>query len=285
MEYAIEMKDVTKSYTNFKLDHLNLQVPKGCIMGFVGENGAGKTTTIKTLLNLVKRDCGEISILGMNNVDKEKEIKEQVGVVFSESHFHDNLRTKDIPKIMKKIYKSWDDQVFEHYRKEFDLPPEKIMKEYSRGMSMKIQIAVALSHHAKLLILDEATSGLDPVVRDEMLDIFMNFIQDEEHTVFISSHITSDLEKIADYITFIHKGELVFSEPKDELLYNFAIVRCSKEEYAGIDEKYIVGMRKSQFCFEVLIRDKSNFEKEYRQLQTDRVNIEDIILYKVKGVL
>lgn len=284
MKYAIEMKDVTKAYNNFTLDHLNLKVPRGCIMGFVGENGAGKTTTIKLMLGLIKRDGGAVRLLGMDNIEQEKELKEQVGIVFSESHFHNGLRTKDIPKIMKRIYKSWDDEVFEQYRERFKLPLDKTMKEYSRGMSMKLSIAVALSHHAKLLLLDEATSGLDPVVRDEILDIFLDFIQDEEHTVFLSSHITSDLEKIADYIAFIHEGELVFCEPKDELLYNFAVVRCSEEEYNGIAKGYVVGLRKNQFCHEVLIRNRAEFEREYQNLETDRVNIEDIILYKARGL-
>lgn len=283
MVNAIELEGVTKEYDNFKLDNITFQVPSGSIMGVIGENGAGKTTTLKAILNLIHLNDGNIQVLGMDSVTEDKKIKEQIGVVFDESYFHDNLTINHITKIMGKIYANWQPDVFEHYVSKFRLPKDKIVKEYSRGMKMKLSIAVALSHKAKLLILDEATSGLDPIVRDEILDIFMEFIQDEDHTILLSSHITSDLEKIADYITFIHNGKIIFSKAKDDLIYNYGLVRCSEEAYKKLDKNHIVGTRKNQFGYEVMIDSKRELKMREPDLVIDNTTIEEIILFQVRG--
>ena len=283
MEYAVELNNVTKHYSSFQLDQVSFGVPQGCIMGFVGENGAGKTTTLKTILNLVDINEGEIKVFGLDHKQDERKIKEQIGVVFDESYFHDNLTIRHISKIMGKVYSNWQEATFEKYTNQFKLPKDKIIKEYSRGMKMKLSIAVALSHQAKLLILDEATSGLDPIVRDEILDIFQEYIQNEEHTVLISSHITSDLEKVADYITFIHNGRIVFSKSKDDLIYSCGVVHCRKGDFDKLDKNHIIGVRRSQFGYEVMVDNKEELKRGRKDLVVDNTSIEEIILYKVRG--
>lgn len=252
-------------------------------MGFVGENGAGKTTTLKAILNLIHLNKGNIKIFGLDHQKNEKKIKEQIGVVFDESYFHDNLTLSQISKIMGRIYSNWQEKEFEQYITKLKLPKDKIIKEYSSGMKMKLSIAAALSHQAKLLILDEATSGLDPIVRDEILDIFLDFIQNEDHTILISSHITSDLEKVADYITFIHSGKIVFSKSKDDLIYGCGVVRCGREEYEKLDKSHIVGVRKNQFEYEVMVDNKRELGRRNPNLVIDSATIEEILLFKVKG--
>lgn len=283
MEYALEIKHLTKDYGNFQLKDISFKVPKGTIMGFIGENGAGKTTTLKLLLNIIQKDSGCIRIFDHETPTKDIDWKQDVGIVFDECHFHDNLRMNEISKIMSYIYKNWKKDMFIEYCKQFQLPQDKIVKEFSRGMKMKLAMAVALSHEAKLLILDEATAGLDPVVRDEILDIFLEFIQDEEHTVLLSSHITSDLEKVADYITFIHEGQVLFSQSKDELLYEYGIAKCTKEQYQEIDASQVLGCRKNSFGIEALIQNKRQFQKKYLGVIVDSVSIEDILLFETRG--
>ena len=204
---CLEVQDLTKRYdaSEFSLDHLNFKVPYGSVMGLIGENGAGKTTTLKLILNLMRRDAGTIKLFGLDNIRDEGAIKQQIGVVFDENHFHELFSPADIAKILRSLYQKWDDNLFQQYLRRFQLPADKPIKTYSRGMKVKLSIASALAHHPKLLLLDEPTSGLDPVVRDEILSIFFDFIQDEEHTILMSSHITGDLEKIADYVTFLHQ--------------------------------------------------------------------------------
>lgn len=218
MENILEVKNLCKSYDRFSLKNINIELPKGSIMGLVGENGAGKSTTIKSILNLVNTSDGIIKIFGLDVKEHENEIKEDIGVVLDDSFLSEYLNPTDINSIMKNIYKNWDKELFFKYIEDFNLPKDKISKEYSSGMKMKLKIAVALAHRPRLLILDEPTSGLDPVARNEILDIFQEFIQDEEHGIFVSSHITSDLESIADYITFINNGEIVLSKTRDEVL-------------------------------------------------------------------
>ena len=224
---CLEVQDLTKRYdaSEFSLDHLNFKVPYGSVMGLIGENGAGKTTTLKLILNLMRRDAGTIKLFGLDNIRDEGAIKQQIGVVFDENHFHELFSPADIAKILRSLYQKWDDNLFQQYLRRFQLPADKPIKTYSRGMKVKLSIASALAHHPKLLLLDEPTSGLDPVVRDEILSIFFDFIQDEEHTILMSSHITGDLEKIADYVTFLHQGRLVFSGVKDDLLDSHGIVK------------------------------------------------------------
>ncbi|MCC0636402.1 MULTISPECIES: ABC transporter ATP-binding protein [unclassified Clostridioides] len=280
---AITIKNLNKVYKNFALQDVSFSVPKGSIMGFVGENGAGKTTTLKSILNLISYDSGNIEIFGLDNIKNEKEIKEQIGVVFEGSNFHENLNTNNISKIMSHIYKNWDDRLFKEYLKQLRVPNNKLIKEFSKGNKMKLSIAVALSHKPKLLILDEATSSLDPIVREEILDIFLDFIQDEEHSIILSSHITSDLDKIADYITFIHKGKIVFSESKDELIDTMGILKCNSNDFAKLTNEDYLYYRKSQFGYEVLLKDKYKFITKHPNLIVDNTSIEEIMLFYVRG--
>lgn len=278
MESAIKIRNLSKKYSDFHLDNINIDLPKGCIMGFIGENGAGKSTTIKLILDLINRDSGSISVLGKDNKKELTSVKENIGVVMDECFFPENISAKDINLIMKNIYKTWDEQKFNSLLKNFQLPETKIIKDYSKGMKMKLSIATAMSHDSKLLIMDEATSGLDPIIRDEILDVFLEFIQNEEHSIFISSHIISDLEKICDYISFIHKGKIIFSEPKDRLLEDYGILKCSSEDFKNIDKNLIKGYRKNSFGMEVLVL-KNNIKGNY---VIDKANIEDIMLFYVK---
>lgn len=294
-ENAISVKNLTKQYDGFKLDNVSFQIPMGTIVGFVGENGAGKSTTIRAVLGLISIEEGEIEILGhkIDRSEQEGAWREQIGVVFDECNLPVSLKIKDIRHIMKNIYKTWDDDKFMGYLMRFEIPLNKKIKDLSKGMKMKLSIAVALSHDSRLLILDEATSGLDPVIRSEILDIFREFIEDEQHTVFLSSHITSDIEKIADYVMLIHKGKLLFTENKDELLYNYGVVKCSKEQAALIPQELIVGKEENAFETSVLIRDvgrlkqspiwKTSEQENTNRFVVDRANIEDLLLYIVKS--
>ena len=279
MDNILEIQNLTKAYDDFTLDKISLALPKGSIMGFIGGNGAGKTTTIKLILNLIHRDSGNIKVFGLDNLDYEKQIKEDLGVVFDESSFPANMKVPHINKVLGQIYKNWDAVVFSSYIDKFGLPVKKEIKDFSRGMKMKLAIAVALSHHAKLLILDEATSGLDPVVRDEILDVFLDFIQDENHSIFVSSHIISDIEKVADYIAFINNGRIIFCESKDQLLNNYGILKCRTAEFETLDRTYVKGYRKSEFGVEALVI-RDHFRGKYT---VDRASIEDIMLYTIKG--
>ena len=283
MENILEIKNLSKKYNGFELKNVNIELPKGMIMGFIGENGAGKTTTIKSILNIINRDSGEIKIFGLDNKENERKIKEDIGVVLDDSFLSEYLNPSDINKIMKNIYKNWDEKLYFKYIEDFKLPKEKISKEYSSGMKMKLKIAVALAHHPKLLILDEPTSGLDPVARNEILDIFQEFIQDEDHGIFVSSHITSDLEHIADYITFINNGEIIFTKTRDELLENYGIVKCSEEQFKKIDKKDYIKYKKNRYEYDVLIEDKYEFKKKYDISVIDKPSLEDIMLIYIKG--
>ena len=283
MEYAINVTGLCKSYQDFALDNVSFAVPKGSIMGFIGENGAGKSTTIKAMLNLIHRDAGTVEILGMDLDGHEKEIKERIGVVFDECCFHDNLTPADISKILGNIYQNWDGKLYQKYLAQFGLDEKKKIKEFSRGMKMKLGIAAALAHRPDVLILDEATSGLDPIVREEILDIFLDFIQDENHAILISSHITSDLDKIADYLTFIHHGRIILSSGRDDLMDSMGIVKCGTEELEKIEQDQIIRYRKNQFGCEVLIRNKRSFAVGHPEMVIDPVTTEAIMLFYSRG--
>lgn len=283
MEYAINVTGLCKSYQDFALDNVSFAVPKGSIMGFIGENGAGKSTTIKAMLNLIHRDAGTVEILGMDLDSHEKEIKERIGVVFDECCFHDNLTPADISKILGNIYQNWDGKLYEKYLAQFGLDAKKKIKEFSRGMKMKLGIAAALAHRPDVLILDEATSGLDPIVREEILDIFLDFIQDENHAILISSHITSDLDKIADYLTFIHHGRIILSSGRDDLMDSMGIVKCGAEDLEKIEQDQIIRYRKNQFGCEVLIRNKRSFAVGHPEMVIDPVTTEAIMLFYSRG--
>lgn len=283
MNNALEVSHLTKDYGSFKLDDVSFTVPGGTIMGLIGENGAGKSTTIKCILNMVHRDGGTITVFGRDNRKEERAVKEQIGVVLDECLFHDLLQPKQIGKILSSLYPNWDNQIFEHYRKKFGLTGNKTVKEFSRGMKMKLAIAAAFATRSRLLILDEATSGLDPVVRDEILDEFLEFIQDENHAILISSHITSDLEKAADYITYLHKGKVALTGAKDELLDTYGKLVCGRADLERVDPSLLVGVRTSQFGCEALVKDRHTFTRRYPALTVDPVTLEDIMVLTGKG--
>lgn len=278
MENSIELKNVSKGYNSFALKNVSFAVPQGTVMGFIGENGAGKSTTIKAILGLIKTDSGEVTILGENSADISAETKEKIGVVFDGLAFPDNLTATQLNKVMGGIYKSWDSEKFFGLVNKFGLPLNKKFKTFSRGMEMRLSIAAALSHNPQVLLLDEPTSGLDPVMRSEILDIFLDFMQDETHSILISTHITGDLEHIADYICFIHKGEIVFTEDRNEMLDKYRILKCTDEQLSFIDKEDIIGMRKGRFGNEVLT-DKA---EKYADIPADMPTIDEIMVYYVK---
>ena len=278
MQDALIIRNLNKRYTDFALQDLSLTLPRGTIMGFIGENGAGKTTTIKLILDLIKRDSGEILLLGQEPLRSSSMIREKIGVVMDEIGFPENMNAQQVNLILKKIYQTWDTTRFERYLEQFQLPVRKSIKEYSRGMKMKLGIAVALSHDSELLILDEATSGLDPIVREEILDVFQDFIQDEQKAVFISSHIISDLEKICDYITYIHQGKLVFSQNKEELKDQYGILHCTESQWQALDPTLVHGFRKNNFGMEVLVR-RDLLQGDY---VVDPASIEEIMIFYAK---
>lgn len=279
-ENAIELKNVTKEFKGFKLDNISFDLPKGCILGLVGENGAGKSTTINLIMNSLKKDSGEISVMGVDNASGDfAELKEDIGVVLDEAYFPMVINAEVVNKMMKATYTRWDEEVFFGYIHRFDLPQKKPFKEFSRGMKMKLAIAVALSHHAKLLILDEPTSGLDPFMRDEILDILYEFTREEDQSVLISSHIVSDLERICDYIAYIDQGSLKLYEEKDCLIEQYGILKCSKEELKEFDEQAVKGVRENPYGVEALV-DRSKMPKDY---ETDMATLEEIIVFLSKG--
>lgn len=280
-ENAIEIKGLTKRYDGFTLDSINFTVPKGCIMGFIGQNGAGKTTTIRSLLNITNTDGGEIRLLGLDHLEHETEIKKRIAVVFDELPFHDVFTAKDMARIFEGLYEEWDNSVYQQYLERFGLPLKKKIGQFSKGMKMKLQIACALSHNAELLIMDEATTGLDPVVRDEILHIFQEYLQSGERSILMSSHITSDLEKIADMVTFIDKGKILLTGYKDEILENHGILKCSKELVSEIDENDIVSIRTNNFGAEVMVNDRAGAAYKYSGFAVDPASLDDIMLYYV----
>ena len=277
---AIEIRSLCKHYKGFSLDDLNLDLPYGCVLGLVGENGAGKSTTIRLIMDALERDGGTVSVLGADNQSKEfLDLKEDIGVVLDETFVPEVINAKQMGKIMAGTYKNWDQAVYDGWIRRFELPLDKKFKDYSRGMTMKLGIAAALSHHPRLLLLDEATGGLDPMVREELLEVFADFAAEEGHAVLLSSHIVSDLERICDYIAFLHKGRLVLCEEKDLLLDKYGILKCSREQLANIPEEAIHGRRVGTYGVEALV------EREFmpRDAVVDRASLEDIILYMVKG--
>lgn len=277
----ILVRDLCKQFDGFLLDHVSFQVPKGRIVGFIGENGAGKSTTINLILDELKRDNGQIQIFGKENTISA--VKEDIGVVFDECNFHDVFNVSDIEKILSGVYKSWDSNLYRQYLKKFKIPERKQIGSFSKGMKMKLSIICAMAHKPKLLILDEATTGLDPVVRDEMLDLFLDFIQDEECSIFFSSHITSDIQKIADYVILIHQGKIIFEEQKDDLVYNFGIVKCGREKFASISPDDYIIHRITNVSIECLVRDKEAIRRKYKDIVVDNATLEDIMLFYIKG--
>ena len=287
MDNALTLKEVCKQYdySDFGLDKVTFSLPCGAVMGFVGENGAGKTTTIGCILNTLKKDSGSIQIFGKEMGDGDTWIRENIGVVYDGDNFPDYLTAKQLSNIMAGIYQQWDTTLFYKYLQKFRLKSNQKIAKYSKGMTMKLAIAVALAHHPKLLILDEATSGLDPVMREEILDVFLEFVENENHAILLSSHITSDLERIADYITFIHEGKIILTELKDNLIYKYAILRCTEKDFLSLNHKDILAYRKKDYQIDVLVSDIDKARKRYPQIVLDHATIDDIMLLLVKGVM
>lgn len=278
MENCIELKNVTRVYPQFKLDNISFSVPCGTVMGFIGENGAGKSTTIRAILGLLKKGEGTVTVLGEDANSLSAETKEKIGVVFDGLTFPESLTAKQLDKVLRGIYRTWDSEAFYGYLTRFGLPTNKKLKTFSRGMVMRISIAAALSHHPQLLLLDEPTSGLDPVVRSEILDLFLEFMQDETHSILMSTHITSDLEHIADYICFIHQGKIVFTEDRNEMLAKYRVLKCTDEQLAALDRADVIGMRKGRYSNEVLTLSA----EKYPDYTADIPTIEEIMVYYVK---
>ena len=283
MENNIELQNVSKKYKDFELRNISFNVPQGCIVGLIGENGAGKTTTIKSILNITKSE-GTIKVFGKDSVKNEKEIKEETGVVLDDSFLSDYLTAKQVNSIMKDFYKTWNEEKYMNLLKQFNLPADKLIKDFSSGMKMKLKIATAISHNPKILILDEPTSGLDPVVRNEILDIFRRYIEeDETRSILLSTHITTDLEHISDYIVFIEKGRMIFNLPTNGLLENYGIVKCSKQDFTRLDKKDYITYKNSKYQYEVLINNKNGIRNKYGITTIDKPSIEDIMLFYIKG--
>ena len=285
MNSTLILKNVNKKYekSNFAIKDISFSVPEGSIVGFIGENGAGKSTTMNCILNVIRRDSGTIEIFGREMTDEDIDIRENIGVVYDNNNFPEHLTAKQLADILGRIYSKWDDFCFEQFLRRFGLPESQRIKTYSRGMSMKLAIAVALSHDSKLLILDEATSGLDPIMRDEILDVLLEFVKQENHSILLSSHITSDLEKIADYIVFIHNGEIILNKTKDELIYEYGVIRCSENDFHNILPEDILSSMKKDYQIDVLIKNRKLIEKKYKNLIVDSVSLDEIMLLLVKG--
>ena len=285
MNSTLILKNVNKKYekSNFAIKDISFSVPEGSIVGFIGENGAGKSTTMNCILNVIRRDSGTIEIFGREMTDEDIDIRENIGVVYDSNNFPEYLTARQLADILRRIYSKWDDFCFEQFLRRFGLPESQKIKTYSRGMSMKLAIAVALSHDSKLLILDEATSGLDPIMRDEILDVLLEFVKQENHSILLSSHITSDLEKIADYIVFIHNGEIILNKTKDELIYEYGVIRCSENDFHNILSEDILSSMKKDYQIDVLIKNRKLIEKKYKNLIVDSVSLDEIMLLLVKG--
>ena len=280
MEPILEITNLHKEYEGFALKDISFTLQRGFIMGFIGPNGAGKSTTIKLILNLINRDGGVIRVFGMDNIKYETQVKNRIGFVLDENFMYDELTVREMKNIIASFYKRWDDKTFDNYMKKFELPYNKKIKELSKGMKMKFSLATALSHNAELLILDEPTSGLDPVVRNELMDILSDVIQDENKAIFFSTHITSDLDKIADYVTFINNGEVIFSTAKDDILENYGLVKGPSELINADNKGVFIGLREYGFGFEALVKDKRQARKVFRdKILVEKPTLEDIMVY------
>lgn len=275
---ALEIRNLTKTYPGFALDNLSLILPSGCIMGLIGENGAGKSTTIKLILDMIHKDSGSIIILGKDNTDGIELTKEDIGVVMDEVGIPECLTVKQVGKVMKNTFRNWDDAEYARLVQKLALPDQKQFKEFSRGMKMKLGIAIALSHNAKLLILDEATSGLDPVVRDEVVEMFSDFTRDENHSILISSHIVSDLEKLCDYVAFLHKGKLLLCEEKDQLLAEYGLIHCTAEELHHLPVEAITHKKENPYGVEAMVLRSA----VPANVNVSPISIEELFVFMVK---
>ncbi|MBV7275220.1 ABC transporter ATP-binding protein [Clostridiaceae bacterium UIB06] len=285
MSNILEITNLTKEYKDFKLDNISFKLERGFIMGFIGPNGAGKSTTIKLIMNLVRKNSGEIKVFGLDNIENEKEIKQKIGFVYDENYFYEELNLIEMKNILAPFYKSWDNKAFNNYMSNFNLPLKKKIKQLSKGMKMKYSLAIALSHGAEFIIMDEPTSGLDPIFRSEILDILYSVIQDENKGILFSTHITTDLEKIADYITFLNKGKVIFSDAKDNILENYSIIKGDKSLLDEDTKKRFVGIRENSFGFEALTNNTERIKRLFKNnALIEKANLEDIMLYTVRGM-
>jgi len=283
MNNVLEIKNLTKVFKGFSIDSISFNLPAGSIMGFVGQNGAGKTTTIRLILNMLERNAGEIKVFGLDNIRDELEIKQNLGIIFDDLFFIEMWTVKNIEDVIKEFYKLWDSKLYRQYLYKFNLPLNKKIKELSRGMKIKLMLAVAMSHNAKLLILDEPTSGLDPVARNELLDIFKEYIVEGERSILFSTHITSDLEKVADYITLIDHGKLFYSGNTRDLINNYLIVRGTPDILSAELEKNIIGLTINQSVFVGMIK-SSNLQDIPKEIVSGIPTIDEILIYISKGI-
>ncbi|PRR81426.1 ABC transporter ATP-binding protein [Clostridium luticellarii] len=284
MNNILEIKNLSKTYKGFTLDNISFSLPRGYIMGLIGPNGAGKSTTIKLIMNLVRKDSGIIKVFDLDNLKYEKQIKQRIGFVYDANYFYEDLTVTAMKNIICRFYKDWDDETFSRYINEFNLPGSKKIKQLSKGMKMKYSLAIALSHNAEFIIMDEPTSGLDPVFRSEMLDILYSIIQDENKAILFSTHITTDLEKIADYITFLNSGKIVFSDTKDNILGSYGIVKGDKNLLKPDIRKKFIGIRENSFGFEGLTNNSSEIKKLFKdKVIIEKATLDDIMVYTVKG--
>ena len=283
MENAIEIKNLSKSYEDFCLNNIILNIPKGSIVGLIGENGAGKSTLISSLLGIIKSSYEELKIFGMDFKTDEIQIKKDIAVIFDTTHYDNEFTPKFIGQILSKVYSNWDQATYLKYIHQFNLPMKKKIKKFSRGMKMKLEFAIAFSHDAKLLILDEATSGLDPIIRDEILSIIREYTEDENHTVLMSSHITSDLDKISDYIAYIHEGELLFMKPYDELREEYGVLHVGKELLDSLNREDIIGYTKGAYSYTILVKNRLAIQSVFKDLEIMRPTVEEIMLFYAKG--
>lgn len=284
MENIIELKNVHKSFKGFDIKNFSIAVKKGFVTGFIGGNGVGKSTTIKMIMNLLEPDSGTVSVFGLNYKEHEKEIKQRIGFVYDENILYDHLSLNQMKDIVKHAYENWDDHLFNHYVELFDLPLKKKIKTFSKGMMMKASLTMALSHHAELIIMDEPTSGLDPIFRRELLEILHQLMQDGDKTIFFSTHITTDLDMIADYITFIHNGEHIFTKDLIEIEEEYAIVKGGLELLDREIEQEFLAVRKSNYGFEALTANKGRAEEVFGDMVImEKPTLEDIMYYTKKG--
>lgn len=280
VEKVLEITNLSKKYKDFSLKGINITLEKGYIMGFIGPNGAGKSTTIKLIMNLIKKDSGEIKIFGLDNNSNDILIKERIGFVYDENHFYEELTVKEMKNVIRPFYSKWDDIIFNSYVKKFELPLNKEIKHLSKGMKMKFSLAIALSHHAELLIMDEPTSGLDPLIRSELLDILQTLLQDENKSIFFSTHITSDLDKVADFITLINNGEIILSKAKDQILEEHCIVKGSNKQLNNNNQGNFIGLKQNDFGFEALCMNRKEVIKQFGDsVMIEKPTLEDIMVF------
>lgn len=280
---SLSVKNLTKNYEDFVLDTISFDIPEGSIVGLVGQNGTGKSTTIKAILELIQKDNGTVRFFDKVDQELNNAIRDQLGVVFDGSNFPESLTPQQLDGIFRNIYDKWEGQLYFENLKKLELPQNKKIKEFSKGMKMKLSIAVAFSHHSKLLILDEATSGLDPIIRDEVLDEFLEFVNHSGGSILVSSHITSDLEKVADYIVFIHQGKVVFRKSKKELHNDYGLITFNEVDFQEIDKADILFYRKKEDRWQVLISDRETIQRNYPELIIEHPTIDEIMFFYIKG--